>query len=655
MGTQIQFRRDTAVKWTSVNPILASGELGLEIDTDFFKFGDGVTPWNDLPYSGSSGGGSGTGVSGISGYSGYSGFGLSGYSGYSGTNGSGSSGGSGLSGYSGISGYSGYLGYSGFSGSNGYSGNSGFSGAGSSGFSGYSGSSVSGVGNVIPLGIPTSGSFSGIFPFTQTTFVTDAIEDINSLLSAISPAAPGILTGNLALSGITKYSAILPTGLNSSWYQNGMVAGNTITDYITDNTYTMASPNQSTSFAVGSTFGGNTGAIWHTINGVDTYFRNITSGVGTTNTIQITSIATYNTIWNKGNAQLNYTQVSEGFTQHLMKYIANGVTQQTNNINFWYDDVNSTPTFPSGLIVVAPHTTSSNRYLSGIRYFYLGDTFDFTASIANIANKSIRPVNPISYSMTGLTSVNLAIDGSSFAYNATYSLSQINIALNASNASTIDSRAVVIATKPSGINATSTSASQNMLVNTYSTTNSTNGNITMYDENYRFPLTTNFNVVPGSLTGNWNSITALSNGNGQLWNGQWFYPSLNYTSNYLPTQTVNYSTFSGDQVIVWGVNIGVAHSSMQIVFTGILYTDISADGTGNLNVDIILPSATSWLDAGKPFGSGNGCQIGASSGSTLNLSFGTYSSSSSNGIVFIKVTLKNGSAAKASQMVITGT
>lgn len=50
MATQIQLRRDTAANWASVNPILAQGEPGLEIDTDKIKYGDGINNWNDLPY-----------------------------------------------------------------------------------------------------------------------------------------------------------------------------------------------------------------------------------------------------------------------------------------------------------------------------------------------------------------------------------------------------------------------------------------------------------------------------------------------------------------------------------------------------------------------------------------------------------------------------
>lgn|GEM_PF-3440536 len=49
---QFQFRRDLAANWTSNNPVLLSGELGLETDTNQFKIGDGVTSWTTLAYGG---------------------------------------------------------------------------------------------------------------------------------------------------------------------------------------------------------------------------------------------------------------------------------------------------------------------------------------------------------------------------------------------------------------------------------------------------------------------------------------------------------------------------------------------------------------------------------------------------------------------------
>lgn len=49
---QFQFRRGAASEWSNVNPILATGELGLETNTSLFKIGNGATGWNSLSYGG---------------------------------------------------------------------------------------------------------------------------------------------------------------------------------------------------------------------------------------------------------------------------------------------------------------------------------------------------------------------------------------------------------------------------------------------------------------------------------------------------------------------------------------------------------------------------------------------------------------------------
>ena len=50
--TKFQMRNDTAEKWAAANPVLLIGEIGFENDTNKFKFGNGATAWNDLPYAG---------------------------------------------------------------------------------------------------------------------------------------------------------------------------------------------------------------------------------------------------------------------------------------------------------------------------------------------------------------------------------------------------------------------------------------------------------------------------------------------------------------------------------------------------------------------------------------------------------------------------
>lgn len=47
-----QFRRGISAEWIAVNPVLASGEIGLETDSSQIKLGDGTSPWNSLSYGG---------------------------------------------------------------------------------------------------------------------------------------------------------------------------------------------------------------------------------------------------------------------------------------------------------------------------------------------------------------------------------------------------------------------------------------------------------------------------------------------------------------------------------------------------------------------------------------------------------------------------
>lgn len=56
--TVIKVRRDTAANWTSVNPTLASGEIGFETDTNQLKVGNGSNAWTVLPYASGAGGAS---------------------------------------------------------------------------------------------------------------------------------------------------------------------------------------------------------------------------------------------------------------------------------------------------------------------------------------------------------------------------------------------------------------------------------------------------------------------------------------------------------------------------------------------------------------------------------------------------------------------
>lgn len=40
----------TDAEWTSMDPVLADGEIGINRNGGRMKYGDGVTPWSALPY-----------------------------------------------------------------------------------------------------------------------------------------------------------------------------------------------------------------------------------------------------------------------------------------------------------------------------------------------------------------------------------------------------------------------------------------------------------------------------------------------------------------------------------------------------------------------------------------------------------------------------
>lgn len=50
MTSTVTQRHALAEELRLANPVLLSGEMCIETDTLKFKFGNGITPWNDLPY-----------------------------------------------------------------------------------------------------------------------------------------------------------------------------------------------------------------------------------------------------------------------------------------------------------------------------------------------------------------------------------------------------------------------------------------------------------------------------------------------------------------------------------------------------------------------------------------------------------------------------
>jgi hypothetical protein len=123
MTSRLQNRRDTSSAWTSANPTLAAGEIGLETNTAKWKMGDGVTAWNSLAYAYSAGAQGTTGTQGTNGATG-----AQGTTGIQGTTGA-----------QGQVGQQGITGTQGITGPQGITGTTGAAGGGISGFNAQTG------------------------------------------------------------------------------------------------------------------------------------------------------------------------------------------------------------------------------------------------------------------------------------------------------------------------------------------------------------------------------------------------------------------------------------------------------------------------------------------------------------------------------------
>jgi hypothetical protein len=50
MAQRIQLRNDSTANWAAVNPVLAQGEVGVDVTLGRLKIGDGTTAWNTLDF-----------------------------------------------------------------------------------------------------------------------------------------------------------------------------------------------------------------------------------------------------------------------------------------------------------------------------------------------------------------------------------------------------------------------------------------------------------------------------------------------------------------------------------------------------------------------------------------------------------------------------
>ena len=468
------------------------------------------------------------------------------------------------------------------------------------------------------IGTPTDGDYTdGFFDtWEPTTRVPDAFQEVSDSFLDLAPVKAGVLTGqDLVLSGTIQYNAKIPSGLSASW--DPLTPGDIISNLVVDNTYQLDTPDSATRFRAGKDSDSTTaGVLRHKEDDVITSTYDIgVNGIGTIGIITIDTLDSYNTFWLKANAHINFIQSTEGRKRHILSHTE---ADDSNEIELYYDDVNTSPAFSIAMAVV--ENSKVSKYLSGIEAYGFGSTFDISYTAASgIFQKVYHPTTVGQVSGIG-HSTSTDNPGTTPAFADTLAISR-TLSLDNANQASLTPALTAVIQKPNGDNANSADNPSHP-VNTYGTISAAKTD-DFFDEARRIVLDTG--TSSGTAT-SWTSSNILIDGNAQQrHNGVLQFPN-----------STDYPAFSGDQE--YQRFIAKAVSSIgALTLTGIAYTDIDPYGTGDLNILLELATEGIFFDLGRSIGDDNGTgsgnskanSIGArndgtSSGSTLAWSVGTY-------------------------------
>lgn len=478
------------------------------------------------------------------------------------------------------------------------------------------------------IGTPTDGVYTdGFFDsWTTSTTIADAVDDLSEIIKDLAPAQANLLTGTtLSISSSpTFYTVKVSAGIPTLWYYGGASAGSTITTYYTTGALNLATPSTTDTFRCGlksntTTFGTVYHKLYNPAGNSDLYSFDLTPGVtGSSGDLTISSLSTYNSIWKKANASIAYTQSADGYESHTIRHVSTPSTYsagESNAYSVWldtYSAANPNPSFSTS--PTATDVTPVDKYLSGINYYGANSTFNISFTAASgIFNKCYNATQVARISGIGMNNLNLN-PGATPTYTDTFDKSGGNVVLttlDAANQKTMNKYLTVTLYKASG-NSVSSNASISRAICTYGTSSTTTSDI-FVDEAQR--------LVIGTLTA-WTSSAALTNGNAQVRNGTLQYPDSG-----------DYPGFTGDQEYQRLFSKTSASTGTLTFNAGFDVANISAYGTGDLNVLIYLDNDALYFDLGIAAGlGGNGSTkalaIGGkntgSSGITLNWSIGVY-------------------------------
>lgn len=541
----------------------------------------------------------------------------------------------------------------------------------------------------IKLGDPTDGFFTdGLLDFVPENLVVDVVDDINEILKDLAPANALTLSGTTLSSNAILKTGKLPRDLSSGFYENGsgsqLSPGVTISNIIITSGLTITSPTPTTTFNKGDegflkvkqAIGNNTYNIvanldivanfnktilgpltqnistWNTLGSGDPCTNGVVTLSNSKGSLQITSCGWYNSFnkWQKMNCQINVSNLDPGFNGWKLLHDLS-TDQETNAIIFYYDNNTAALNFSSAPELAFYQYGGNTKWISGVRYYTTGDEFLLTYVGENVYKNYYHSTSVSTWTCPGISGTQIKNPGSAGitesappTVNGSITHSQYNI-INAASIRNENVLATVNLMHPHRTTVTANTPTHGIMINTMPIL-STDVLEPLEDEMYRLPVDA-YDTIPGAITGLWNSTTELINGDALIYTGSLQYPNVNLSTK-LPVGP-NYTEFTGNQVYYRAFKkTGVANSSVALTLTNLIGTDVGIIGSGNVNVEVKLPTQTGWLDAGKSYDSGTfgngvdgtGCKT-SQSGAIWNLTFGTKSTANSGNLIIVRITFRN--------------
>jgi len=474
------------------------------------------------------------------------------------------------------------------------------------------------------------------------------------LLESLKPNDAEPLSGNFALTGTKLYRGFLSDSTSILNYDT--LQPNEYFTYILKDASFIMSNNNAQQFK-----DADQGVLYCYINGsqvdefdLGTWFNEAERETGQSyprqfginNVIEILSVQPYNqyATYQRADFQLNIKdfQLIQGENKIQLIHEVGNLTSDVNSteefIIFW-DAFDGEMGFKE--IYVDEVELNSSKYLSGIRYYSIGDVIRLRFEAENLFNNSYVKDEQIYIGMDefAITPFHTNFEDADMIGTP---IARIGEDIYYTKELTIDQNDVYSSQPILKLEATNPFKTYqhqkndtNFLINTISTS-ATDLREVFVDEVYRLPLG-DYNSIP-TITGQWDSTTLLSQDDLQVFDGKLVYPSQKF-ENYHPTQTVDYSVFSGAAQYIRAFTHLDPHNNGKLTI-GNFY---SADP--NIKVEIKLPGLTGWLSLNDKYNAadfvgadGDGCLI-RNSGIKYYWTSGQFSTANSGYMIIVRVTM----------------